>query len=231
MPNPTVELQFPEFREAMPSVLAPADGDDDRAMRTFGVVGAALVVALVAAAPARPHGPTHPPGFNSTVIEIRPAVLGLSATVLGGDELLSLRNWSNRTVVVLGADDRPMFRFADTRVERRVGGGWRLVKPGTGHSWHDPRIHWNGTTPPAAVVEAPERDHSIAEWRIPVLVDGRRVAIRGVIGWAAQPVARPEEESTLPGWVVPVVIACSVGALGALVALLLAPAHRRRRGG
>lgn len=159
-------------------------------MNGHRVLGAGLVAAFLLGAPAPAYGPRHAPGYISTVIEIRPAVLGLSATVLGGDELLSLRNWSNRTVVILGADGRPLFRFADNRVYRPVEDGWRLLKRGTGHAWHDSRIHWNGPTPPAAVLEAPERDHSIAPWRIPALVDGRRVVIRGVIGWAAQPRGR-----------------------------------------
>jgi hypothetical protein len=162
------------------------------------------------------------------VIEIRPAVLGLSATVLGGDELLSLRNWSNRTVVVLDPDDRPLFRFADDGVSRWFDGTWQRLKRGTGHSWHDPRIHWNGTAPPAAVVESPDRDHTIALWRIPALVDGKRVVIRGVIGWAAQPSAREESGDDLPGWVVPGVVACFVAALAAMAALLVVPAVGRR---
>ena len=199
-----------------------------RSQRALRALGAGFVAAtLMVAAPASAHGPTHAPGYSSTVIEIRPAVLGLSATVLGGGELLSLRNWSNRTVVVLGPDGRPMLRFADNRVYRRVADGWRLLKRGTGHAWHDSRIHWNGATPPAAVVDAPERDHSIAPWRIPALVDGRRVVIRGVIGWAAQPISGEERGDDLPGWVVPGVVACSAAVLAVLASLFVAPTLRR----
>jgi hypothetical protein len=149
----------------------------------------ALLIALVPVAAAVAHGPGHQPGYVSTVLAVRPLVPGLTATVLGGDQLLSVRNWSNRTVVVLGADGSPAYRLDTAGVSRRVGADWRLVKRGTSVTWHDPRIHWRSADPPAVVARAPDQAHRIASWRIPATVDGKRVVIYGSLGWVPDPTA------------------------------------------
>jgi hypothetical protein len=60
----------------------------------------------------------------------------------------------------------------------------------------------------------------LGSWRIPASVDGRGVAIEGVIGWSAQPAAEDER-----AWLVPPALA---GGLAA-AALLALPVLLRRR--
>jgi len=153
----------------------------------------------------------------------------LTATVLGGDQLLSVRNWSNRTVVVFGADGRPTYRLDTDGVSRRVGAEWHLVKRGTSVTWHDPRIHWQTADPPAAVARAPDQAHRIASWRIPATADGKRVVIHGSLGWVPGPTASPAGDSggtNTPGALVVVLVLGGAAALGVVT---LARTRRRTR--
>jgi hypothetical protein len=60
-------------------------------VRSLLVAGAALA-ALACAVASAAHGPARPAGYVSTVLAVSPDVLGLTATVLGGDDKLSVRN-------------------------------------------------------------------------------------------------------------------------------------------
>ncbi len=76
----------------------------------------ALACALALAALGVPYAGAHPVppsmrGYVSTVASVEPVVLGLQATVLGGDDRLSVRNWSTKIVVILGYDGEPYLRF------------------------------------------------------------------------------------------------------------------------
>jgi hypothetical protein len=196
-------------------------------VRSLLVAGAA-VAALVGATAGSAHGPARAPGYISTVLAVSPDVLGLSATVLGGDDKLSVRNWSGKTVVVLDPRGAPMLRFTPGAVYRRAAGSWELVNRGTSFSWHDTRIHWSGSEPPDVVRVTPERDHMLGAWRIPATVEGRPIAIEGVIGWSAQPAGGGEDDAA-PPWVVPVAVAG--GLLAAAALALPALLQRRRRSG
>jgi hypothetical protein len=193
-------------------------------VRSVLVAGAALV-GLACATAGSAHGPARPPGYISTVLAVSPNVLGLSATVVGGDDTLSVRNWSGKTVIVLDPRGAPMLRFTSEAVYRRVGGSWRVVNRGTSFAWHDTRIHWPGSEPPDVVRRAPERDHMLGSWRIPATVAGRRVAIEGVLGWSAQPHAEAEDDGP-PGWLVPTAVA---GGLLAAFSLAVPVLVQRRR--
>jgi len=151
-------------------------------------LGCALVTAGVAAHAAAAHDePAGRHGYISTVVAIAPNVLGLQARVLGGDERLTLRNWSGKTVVVLGYHGEPFLRFTDHGVFRLAGAEWRRVAGGTSYAWHDHRIHWDRKTPPPAVAAAPDRPHKLFGWRIPGRADGRRFVITGFLGYAPPP--------------------------------------------
>jgi hypothetical protein len=176
---------------------------------------AACALALAFPALCAAHGTGHQEGFRSTVSGIEPAVPGLLVSVVGGDQLLSVRNWSGRRVVLLGADGRPFLRFSGNRVERRTDGRWELVKQGSSYAFHDPRIHVVG--PP------PERSGLVRNWRVAGIANGRPFAIKGFLGYSGP--AAPTDDGGLPAWAP--VAAAGVGVL-ALAALALA--HRRRRG-
>jgi hypothetical protein len=176
---------------------------------------AASALALIWPAGSAAHGTGHEAGFLSTVSGVEPTVPGLLASVVGGDQLLSVRNWSGRTVVLLGEDGRPFLRFSGNRVERRANGAWELVKRGSSYAFHDPRIHVVG--PP------PERSGVVRNWRVAGTANGLPFAIRGFVGYRA-PAAEPDDDG-LPAWA-PVAAA----GFGLLALAALALAHRRRRG-
>jgi hypothetical protein len=172
---------------------------------------AAAIAALAAAASAGAHGETFRAGYVSTVSGVAPPVPGLLAEVLPGN-LLSVRNWSGKTVVLDGPDGKPLIRFARGEVHERSGAGWRLAKRGTSHAWHDPRIHWTGPTP--------ERSGLVSRWRIRGTVDGTPFTVGGFIGYTATPT---EDEGLSAG----ALAAIAAGAIVAMAALAL-PLVRRK---
>jgi hypothetical protein len=182
-------------------------------MRLFTAVVAAFA-ALAVAGGAGAHGDPSRTGFVSTVSSIEPAVPGLLAQILPGN-LLSVRNWSGKTVVLDGPDGEPLVRFAGAEVHERDRAGWRLVRRGTSHAWHDPRIHWTGP--------APERSGLVTRWRITGTADGRPFAVAGFIGYTAT-AADAEGLSKLA------VAGLAAGAAVALCALALPLVRRKGEG-
>jgi hypothetical protein len=90
-----------------------------------------------------PRGAAHEPsgtrsGYVSSVSEIRPAVLGLQASILGAQERLLVRNWSGKVVIILGRGRRPLFRLDERGVFQFDGERWRNLRAGTSFSWHSP---------------------------------------------------------------------------------------------
>lgn len=173
----------------------------------------ASTAALAFAAGASAHGETAGRGFQSAVRDIQPPVPGLLVDVLEGD-LLSVRNRSGKTVVLNAPGGEPLFRFETDAVYRADGRRWSLVKRGTSHAWHDPRIHWVG--PP------PAESGLVAEWRIGGFADGEPFAITGFIGYSASPGLG--QVGGLPPWAL--VLAGVAGAL-VLAAALALPLRRR----
>lgn len=176
---------------------------------------ATIALSLLLPAVAAAHGGGHRDGFLSTVSGIDPAVPGLLATVVGGDQLLSVRNWSGKTVVLHGPDGRPFMRFSENRVERREANGWELLRRGTSYAYHDPRLHYVGRLPESSGV--------VRNWHVRGTADGEQFAIDGFLGYRA-PVEEAEAEGT-PAWVPAVAVGLSVIALAALALTL-----RSRRG-
>ncbi len=162
-------------------------------MRALAASLAAL--ALAAGASAHPTG-THV-GFVSTVSGIEPQLPGLLVTVIGGHERLSVRNLTQKRVVVLDESDRPAVELA----------------PGESGSWSDPRI--GSSEPP------PDEEGLVRRWRIRGTADGEPFEIAGFLGYRPPPAA---EGAGLPAWAV--VLAGGAGAL-ALAAALALPLRRR----
>lgn len=213
------------------------------------VLCAAAVVAALAATGASAHPvPPAERGYVSTVAAILPNVLGLQATVLGGDDRLSVRNWSTKTVVILGYAGEPYLRFgpggvfANVRSPatylNRVRGGpvdvpastdprtkplWKRLSSGTSYVWHDRRIRWTGAKPPLAVARVPGETHRVKDWRVPGRAGRTPFAITGFLGYSP-PAGTSTSGDGFPTW--PVVGALSVFLL-ALAAVPLV--HRRAR--
>jgi hypothetical protein len=202
----------------------------------------ALAVALAAAPMAAAHGPAGSGfGYISTFAALDPPVLGVSVTVLGGDDRLQLRNYSGKTVEVLGYADEPFLRFAKTGIYENVRSPatflsrvrdlgnlkvpgsvdaqakprWRKVSAGSSFAWHDHRIHWMGRTPPPAVTKAPGEEHRIFAWRVPARADGSAFLIKGFLGYRPAPAATGG--SSTRSWEI-VLLAVLAGAIAFAVA-------------
>lgn len=170
----------------------------------------ALVAVLVLAAPAAayqtaPNGSGNP-SYRSVIREVQPSTPGLSARVLGHDNLVKLDNHSRRTVVVYGYDGDQYarlladgsvqlnlrspafylneFRFGDQRVpayaDAQAPPQWRTMDRSGELVWHDHRIHvGRGGGPPSGTA----RGSLLRSYRIPLSVDSRPGAIKGDLYW------------------------------------------------
>jgi len=163
-----------------------------------------FVVLLVAAAwttGASAHTIGTHTGFVSTVSGIEPRLPGLLVNVLGGHQRLSVRNWTQKTIVIFDEQGRPAVR----------------LEPGEGHAWPDRRIGYSG--PP------PEREGLVKKWRIPGEADGRPFQIAGFLGYRPPAGSAPAGNAGLPTW--GIVLAGAVGAVVVAAALAL-PLWRRK---
>ena len=163
-----------------------------------------FVAAAVLAPIAFGHGPgATESGYVSNVSDIRPAILGLEARVLGGQDRLFVRNWRRKRVVITS------------------GGRAVVIAPGASRTLHDHRIGWFFTEPPPVVRRDPGKSHYVRAWRVPGTADGRPFVIRGYLGYAPPSEAAEDDR----GWIVPAAIgAAGVGLLAGVVG-----ARRMRR--
>jgi hypothetical protein len=115
---------------------------------------------------------------------------GVHASILDGDRALRLQTDAN--VIVLGDLREPMLRFDHgvwvnehsptaqaNKLIGAAGTGWRKLSSGTEYVWHEHRL-----APPPYDSGRPG---AVAQWSIPVLVDGKA----GVLGGRFVRVRRP----------------------------------------
>jgi hypothetical protein len=171
-----------------------------------------LVIAAALALPAVAQAHKGSPNYRSTVRAIRPTVPGLKAQVLNYDDRLELINQSGRDVEVRGYDGEPYARLlADGTVavnkrspsfylnEDRYGQGtvpptatpkappqWDVIDKTGRFEWHDHRIHFMSKTTPNQVKDKGKRT-KIFNWRVPVVVAGRPVNLKGDLYWVPSP--------------------------------------------
>ncbi|MEX2210451.1 MAG: hypothetical protein WD689_01615 [Gaiellaceae bacterium] len=117
---------------------------------------AVILLALVAAGSAEAHevGQFHQ-GFVSTVSGVEPPLPGLLVDIYNGHELLTVRNFTQKTVRFPGADI--------------------VLTPGLAASWREPQI---------APAGPPQREGLVRRWRIPGTADGEPFAIVGFLGYS-----------------------------------------------
>lgn len=212
----------------------------------------ALAAAGLALAPTAPgHGPPEGGvvGYVSTASGLKPHVLGVSVRVLGGDDRLRLANYSSKTVLVLGYEHEPFLRFTAGGVYENVRSPavylsrerdpakahvpasadaeapprWRKVAKGQSFEWHDHRIQWTESEPPAAVQRAPDEVHLISRWAVPASADGKPFSVSGFLGYVPPP--EPPGGGASP-WLIGVVVGIAVLAGAGLV---LGDRRARRR--
>ncbi|WP_431882170.1 hypothetical protein [Micromonospora gifhornensis] len=204
-----------------------------------GLLLAGLVTTLIAtAAPAVAHGADAPNGtdYRVEIGAVAPDRPHLSVRVIEAGARLELTNTGDQPVEVIGYSGEPYLRvgpdgvYENTRspatyLNRTIAGEtvlppevdpaaapqWRRVESGSTARWHDQRALWREAGPPAQVRAAPDREHRVRDWVVPLRDPAGPAEIRGSLHWVPPPDA-------YPWWVVAVVGALAAGALGLLPA-------------
>ncbi|RLP92857.1 hypothetical protein EAD89_07745 [Micromonospora sp. BL4] len=209
------------------------------------VATAACAATLLTAAPAAAHGADAPDGsdYRTRTTGVTPARPGLEVRVVEAGARLELTNRSGRPIEVIGYSGEPYLRigpdgiFENTRspatyLNRTIAGdttlpaeadpaaapSWQRISGGTTALWHDQRALWRESAPPDAVRAAPDREHRVRDWTIPLRDGAEPAQIRGTLDWLPPPDA-------YTWWAVTIVGLLAVGALGLLAAA--APAGAR----
>jgi hypothetical protein len=173
----------------------------------------AIALALIATPAAYAHGPTaSKPGYVSTVAGLRPNVVGVTARILGSDQQIQITNYSGKTVDVLDAQRKPIYRFAQAGIFQMLDGQWVRIGAGSSYAWHDGRIRWTPKTPPPVVQQEPNKEHRVFAWHIPALANGDPFTIDGFLGYRP---ALGEEDGGLPAWGIALIAAGATVVLGA----------------
>ncbi|RZT82943.1 hypothetical protein EV382_6258 [Micromonospora violae] len=202
------------------------------------VAAAAAVATLISAAPAAAHGADAPNGtdYRTRTTGVAPARPGLEVRVIEAGARLELTNRTGRTIEVIGYSGEPYLRVGPdgvfendrspaTYLNRTIDGdtalpaeadpaaapSWRRIADGTTARWHDQRALWQESTPPPAVRAAPDREHRVRDWTIPLRDGTDPVMIGGTLDWVPPPDA-------YTWWAVTIVALLAVGALGLLAA-------------
>jgi hypothetical protein len=156
----------------------------------FGVLTVAAVVPGVASA----HlGRTLPVATNFTA-RITGSVRGLAAKVVDGDQTLWLRAPAAATMAIPGTLGEPLLRFdargvwvnlrsptaqvdGIDRPDLRAPGPplWHRLSHGHEYRWHEHRLH--------ALEPLAHEAGAVGPWSVPVVVDGRRSTIHGVLDY------------------------------------------------
>jgi hypothetical protein len=168
-----------------------------------------LAVGLAVPAVSSAHfGSTRPVAidFEARVVGFRPAMPGVGARVLAGDQRLELRVGPPRVVVVLGLLGEPFLRFSPNGVEANLASPtassarvveatdavaserprWRRVSIAHVFAWHESRLR------PVSTVEDASTDlQVVGTWSIPLLVGGRPASLVGNERYAGAPVMWP----------------------------------------
>ncbi len=185
--------------------------------------------------------------YRSEVTAIDPAIPGLSARILGGQEQIEV-SWSGpEPVVIEGAEGEPMLRFGPAVIEvnerspsayessERFGRVevppqadpdarpiWRPIASVGSFAWYEHRAQWMSAERPAVVGDGDEAV-TIRDWTVPVEVGGREAAIEGTLRWVPDPAIVREQGSGDSSPVLSAVVLVAAMALGALVGLRLRP--------
>jgi hypothetical protein len=205
---------------------------------------AAIAVVVAGSSPAMAHtvsGP-RPTNYRTTVQSVTPRVAGVHVRVIDLGNKLELTNGSATDLFVLGYDGEPYLRIGPrgvyenlrspaTYLNRTRAGTtpvpdialharpstaprWHRMSSGHTATWHDHRVHWMGSSPPAVVQREPGAFHRLkARWTVPLRYESRPMVISGRLDWVPGPSGWP--------WL-PVIL--GLGAIG------FAAAYRQRRG-
>ncbi|MBM0231424.1 hypothetical protein JNW91_05820, partial [Micromonospora sp. STR1_7] len=202
------------------------------------VATAVCAATLLTAAPAAAHGADAPNGsdYRTRATGVTPARPGLEVRVIEAGARLELTNDTGHPIEVIGYSGEPYLRvgpdgvYENTRspatyLNRTIAGdttlpadadpaappSWRRIADGSTARWHDQRALWQESAPPQAVRAAPEREHRVRDWTVPLRDGADPVRIDGTLDWVPPPDA-------YTWWALTIVGALAVGALGLLAA-------------
>ncbi|MER7457623.1 hypothetical protein [Micromonospora sp. NPDC126480] len=205
-------------------------------VRAGTALAGAIVATLALAAPAAAHGADAPAGtdYRTEVTAVTPARPGLTVRAVEAGARLELTNTGDRPVEVIGYSGEPYLRVGpdgvyenrrspatylnrtlagDTRIPAEADPAappdWRRVDGSTTVRWHDQRALWRESAPPPQVRAAPDREHRVRDWTVPLRVDAQVVEVRGTLDWVPPPDA-------YTWWVATTLGLLAVGALGLL---------------
>ena len=179
------------------------------------VVLLALLATLAVSGPAAAHvgGEAAGSDFDARVLAVTPHVPGLGVRVLQFGDQLELVNRTGAEVVVPGYDDEPYLRIGPDGVWRNANSpatyinldryaqvdlpdhadrdaepDWQQVSTEPHYVWHDHRTHWMSDSQlPPAVAADPGHAHTVFEWTVPLIHDGRPVEVAGELTWSPPP--------------------------------------------
>jgi hypothetical protein len=184
--------------------------------RLAAVAGAASWFVIAAASPAAAHGGSSEDdasNYRSRVRIVDPTVPDLSVEVIDNGSRLQLDYRGDGVVVVLGYRGEPYLRVGSSGVEQNLRSPatylnetldasapvpefadpqaepeWQQISTVPRARWHDHRAHWMSAEPPPAVQAEPGATYVIFDpWVVSILVDGRRVEVRGDLVWVPPP--------------------------------------------
>jgi hypothetical protein len=205
-----------------------------RTVAVVGSFAVAVVFLDASAAAAHTASGPRPTNYRSTIESVSPRIPGVTVRIVDLGNLVELTNTTGTDVTVLGYYQEPYLRVGPggvyenlrspaTYLNRTRAGDTAIpaIAKGTGAStppqwhrvsgsrtvrWHDHRVHWMGTSPPAAVRAAPGAHHTInPEWTVVYRYGARDVVVHGRLDWVPGPSGRP--------WVPFVLVLFGVGLL------------------
>ncbi|GAB3317899.1 hypothetical protein GCM10027451_36190 [Geodermatophilus aquaeductus] len=184
------------------------------ARRLSAVLLAAVVVVLTSATPAAAHTDRGVAGsdYDGRVLGTSVSMPGVTVRVTEFGDSLELLNGSASTVTVYGYSDEEYLRIGPdgvwrnanspatyinirrdgavslpARADARATPAWEQVSTQPEYSWHDHRTHWMSPNPPPQVTAAPEAEHTIFTWEVPLALDGAPVLVTGELTWSPPP--------------------------------------------
>jgi hypothetical protein len=141
--------------------------------------------------------------------------VGATFDVLGGDAFLVVRAEPGSEVEVPGYEGEPYVLIAadgtvevnqrspsrwvnDERYETtgvdmpgdvdvEAPPRWEVVASSGEYAWHDHRIHWMSPSLPRQVDPTAGAPQPVADWEVPVIVDGQTLAVTGELVWLPGP--------------------------------------------
>lgn len=183
-----------------------------RRLLLAGALGVAAVVGTAGPASAHTVGGVDATNYRTTVRSVSPDNPAITVRVIDNGDRLELTNTGDADVVVVGYDDEPYLRVGPRGVYENVRSParflnrvrrnpepppasadptappeWRRIASGRTARWHDHRAHWMGLEDPPVVQRAPDTEHLIQRFRIPLRVGDETLRVRGDVRWVPGP--------------------------------------------